>query len=254
MPVLSARGGRSAQSLGLLGGYRPEALALFARMTTPPTQLRKFYINRLINDLIGAGAWEKLGVLYVFAAADSQAAKLNWLTSGSATEVGSPTFTADRGYVGVSSGYLTGATNPVGSATDISFGTWFLTTPASSGYGLGVSGTALGGGLYVPYNGSNSSIYLGSATPSTFTRAPGYVAASRADAAGYTRRNGSANTSVTDAGGASTGSNSVMLWDGALGYYDGQLALAHYGQALTGSQLAAAETAFSAYLTAVGAI
>ena len=75
MPVLSARGGRSAAAFGLgNGGFSPQALALFARMSTPPTGARKVAINRLYNDLISAGTLSKMDALYVFAAADSQAA------------------------------------------------------------------------------------------------------------------------------------------------------------------------------------
>lgn len=92
----------------LLGGgaravtYDAAASTLFAAMTTPPTTARKAQINTLILALKAAGVWSLLDVFYVLAAADSQAARLNWKTPGTfdAVAVSSPSFTADRGYTG----------------------------------------------------------------------------------------------------------------------------------------------------------
>ena len=79
--------------------YCPEAEALFARMTTPPTDARKTVINTFITSLKTAGVWTKLDVLYVFAAADQQAALLNWKeNNNNATAENSPSFIADSGF------------------------------------------------------------------------------------------------------------------------------------------------------------
>lgn len=81
--------------------YEPEALALFARFTTPPTSLRKTEINALIKALKTAGVWGKLDALYILAAADGQAARRNWIADQyNMSVVSSPTFTVDRGYTG----------------------------------------------------------------------------------------------------------------------------------------------------------
>src|SRR5690606_35810663 len=71
-------------------------------MTTPPTRARQLLINTTITNLIAAGLWPKLDVLYLLAAADEQAARLNWKNPGTftCTAVNSPTFTADRGFAG----------------------------------------------------------------------------------------------------------------------------------------------------------
>lgn len=89
--------------------FTPEANALFARFTTPPTPARKILINNLIVSLIAAGIWTKLDALYLTAAADGQAARQNWLQDlYNLTAVGGPTFAADRGYTGDgSTSYLT---------------------------------------------------------------------------------------------------------------------------------------------------
>lgn len=82
-----------------VSAYCAEATALFARMTTPPSETRKGQINTLITSLKTAGVWTKLDVLYVFAAADQQAALLNWKgDTNNATAVNSPSFVSDSGF------------------------------------------------------------------------------------------------------------------------------------------------------------
>jgi hypothetical protein len=75
---------------------------LFAAMTVVPSNARKSSINAVIAKLINDGIWDKLDLLYVMAAHDSQAARLSWKAPGADTlsPVGSPTFTTDSGYAG----------------------------------------------------------------------------------------------------------------------------------------------------------
>lgn len=90
-------------AFGFVGGgaaaLDTDAVALFARMTNAPSTARKASISNLIVALKAAGVWTKLDAFYIFAAADQQAAFLNWLsTSYTVSYSGSaPTFTADRG-------------------------------------------------------------------------------------------------------------------------------------------------------------
>lgn len=78
------------------------SLAIFAAFSTPPTSGRKTLIDTCVKALKSASVWTKLDALYVFAAADSQAALINWKAPGTfdATAVSGPTFTADRGFTG----------------------------------------------------------------------------------------------------------------------------------------------------------
>lgn len=89
-------------------------VALVARMTVDPGCPRKLVINNLIVSLKTAGVWSKLDVLYLFAAHNSQAALLNWVsTSHNATAVNSPAFTADYGFTGNgSNAYIDANFNP----------------------------------------------------------------------------------------------------------------------------------------------
>lgn len=105
-------------SLGVSGKvgkkYDPAAAALFARMTVQPDQARK----TLINDRIVAGKlksfWAKLDALWVHAAHDAQAGRLNWLTGTyDCVPINNPSFTTDRGYMGDGAGsYLDTGFNP----------------------------------------------------------------------------------------------------------------------------------------------
>ena len=93
--------GPIALNEGVGVAYEAEASALFVRFTTPPTTARKTAINTFIRALKDAGAWDDLDVLHVMAAADSQAALLNWKsTSFTASLVNAPSFTADLGFTG----------------------------------------------------------------------------------------------------------------------------------------------------------
>lgn len=84
------------------GGYtfiNAEAAALVAAMTVEPDDTRKALIDTTIGALKAGDVWNSIGILCVFAAHDSQAARLNWKTASAyASVVGTPTFTADRGY------------------------------------------------------------------------------------------------------------------------------------------------------------
>lgn len=86
----------------LQSGFTAEANALISRFTTPPTWQRSRLINNTIVMLKNSGVWPLLDALYFMAAADSQAASLNWVqnTFNLTVQSGSPVFTADQGYTG----------------------------------------------------------------------------------------------------------------------------------------------------------
>lgn len=94
----------------------PEALALFAAMTVPPTAARAEVINATILELKKSDVWRVLDVLYVHAAADLQAALLNWKNPGQFTAVhsggGTLTFEPDLGVTSDGTSYLDTGWNP----------------------------------------------------------------------------------------------------------------------------------------------
>lgn len=87
--------------------YFAESNAIFAAFTTPPTDTRKLLINNLVGALKSFGIWALLDRFYVTAAADTQAARVDWKNPGSnaLVDVSTVTFTADKGFAGVA-GYL----------------------------------------------------------------------------------------------------------------------------------------------------
>jgi hypothetical protein len=103
--------GRMGAGFGRLGAqhragagpsYSEEAIALFEAFTSQPDADRKGVIDTFIVALKTAGIWTELDILYVTAAHDAQAARLNWKSPGTftLTPTNSPTFTTDRGYAG----------------------------------------------------------------------------------------------------------------------------------------------------------
>jgi hypothetical protein len=84
------------------GGFDPDAEAIFAAFTTPPDDTRKGLINDFVLALKAGDVWDALDCLYVFAAADSQAARVNWRAPGTFIPalIGAPVFTPDRGFTG----------------------------------------------------------------------------------------------------------------------------------------------------------
>ncbi len=79
--------------------YQDETLVLIDEMDVAPTLERKIIINALIGAIKDAGVWDKLDDLYVLAAHDDQAARINWIApTEELTKVNSPTFQIDEGF------------------------------------------------------------------------------------------------------------------------------------------------------------
>jgi hypothetical protein len=112
--------------------------------------------HTLICGMVSDGDWAGMEFFYVFDTQNAATARLNLVSSNfTATVVGSPTFTTDRGYTGVdnsSGNYLDTGFNPFASATHMTagsaaIGAWALTNTLSSATGgtiLGVNDTGSG--------------------------------------------------------------------------------------------------------------
>lgn len=94
--------------------YDAATLALFARMPVQPDYIRR----DLVNDRMRSGKekpwWQRLSGVYVHAAHEGQAGRLNWKGPiYDCLPVNNPAFTVDRGYMGNgSSSYLDTQFNP----------------------------------------------------------------------------------------------------------------------------------------------
>lgn len=251
-------------------GYVAEADALFARFTSDPGATRKGHINTLITALktgaiSGSDIWAKLDVLFIFAAHDSQAALLNWVSSSyNGTANNSPTFTTDRGYAGNgSSAYISTAFNPFTSPSpkfvrDSShMGVWSRTNSTNANY------WEIGN-----FSGSSLSLNCRSTNANTIRARLNYGShenyGSTADSVGHHMLSRTASnlttayksgSSVGTSAGASLGvfNETIGILRAAGLYTTRELAAAHWGAGLTANETADLNNALQAYMTAVGA-
>ncbi len=160
------------QQIGRLGiAYSPEALAIFAAMTTPPSDARKIIINTLVNLLISSGLWSLFDILYLLAAADSQASLINWKNPGAFTAivVNTVTFVADRGHTSngtngrLRTQFIPSVNGVNYQQNNASLWSWSLTDSAAAGADMGNLTTPrcfflprTGGNFQLDVNGSAS--------------------------------------------------------------------------------------------------
>jgi len=250
-----------------VGGYtfaNAEAAALVARFTTPPTNARKLLIDNLVGALKTANVWTKLDAFYVLAAADSQAARRNWIADlYNLTEVNAPTFTADLGYTGNgTTAYLDSGFNPT-TAPAAKFvqdsnhlGIWSRTNLDNAGSPspeignaqsrcqrqAAVSGAAQGR----PNSAGTVTIATGGF--------PGHTMYSRTAAGiweGYAQ--GVDAGGGTDASTALTSANLYILSSNTGAFGLNQDAAAHWGSGFTAGEAASMFSAIQTYLQAIGA-
>lgn len=173
------------------GSYQAESTALFARMTTQPTEARKTAIDNVIASLKTAGVWSKLENLHVYAAHEAPTARLNWVADARnaafvSASGGDVLFTVDRGALNQLGAYIDYGFSPATATKflqdDASLGVWVNDSAASA------TGTATLG-------------VIGSNQVGLNPRATSDVAAARINS-------GSASTGgpVTDAKGFTVGS------------------------------------------------
>lgn len=173
--------------------YDPDAASLFARMTVQPDDTRKALTNNLITSLKSAGLWDKLDCLWLMAAHDAQAARLNWKSAAfTLTPVAAPSFTADRGYTfdGASSFLKTGyIPNTHGVAYQLNTGhmsTYSKSTGINGGGTIGGRTTStVDQALLLPRNGGTFSGRINqniNPTGITVSDSSGHFTASRVDA------------------------------------------------------------------------
>ncbi len=254
--------------------YDPAASALFARFTTPPTPLRARQVNDLFLALRNSAAGNlllKFDALYIFAAADSQAATRNWVQNlYNATAVASPTFTADQGFAGNgTSSYLTSgftpssAPSPKYTQNSAHLSAWSRTDNDSSGVIIGGrTGGSVSQALVQPrasnlFHGRLNQNASGAGIANT--NSSGHLLASRVDSANRKAyRNGVSLGALAE---ASDGVPNTPIFIGALNGGAGtaaafdtrQMAAASIGGTLSDAEALAFYNALQAYMTAVGA-
>lgn len=235
--------------------------SLIGRMTTAPDAGRAALIDQTVRALKQGGVWGKLTCLWLGAAHDQQAARLNWISSSyDWVENGTLTFTADRGYTGDgSTGYLSTGWNATLAAQDsLAIGGWVLTNIA----GTGICGSAPVPNLIVnPRNASD--LMTARVNSPTNGPVPGHT-----DSRGLMMVDRSAGTTTTyyrngvAAGGNSNPSQTpesselqfLSYSAGPAVFATHQVAAGAVAATLDASEHAALHAALAAFLAGVGAV
>lgn len=244
---------------------RPETQDLLAAFQTAPGRRRAFLIDDLISALQAAGVWERLSALYLTAAHDEQAARVNLKTPGlhDLTPAGGPAFITHEGYDGdgVDAWLDTGlsASALAGGGPGVAAGVWLTGNPlpGSSQFLLGpVEGeetlslaVSPSTGNFSARVGTSNLAVLGAATAAT-----GHFCVSRTDAihvSGYHNGVliGAPASAFTGYGAGSTG-----LLRRFSNFHDGSVAAAWLGKGLDGTQISALHAALAVCLSGAGAV
>jgi hypothetical protein len=240
--------------------YSAEATALFARMTTPSDTTRKGVIDTLITSLKNAGVWSKLDVLYMMAAADAQAARLEWKgnASDNLAAINSPTFTANSGYTGdgatsyLATGYSPLAASLGASLNSAHIGIFTLTDTANTGWDGGSQNQF----LYLKSKSGTASAIAVSTTGTdgvTTSVAPRHLIGNRVSSANAESFANGVKATYGARASSTPGSALDICRLAAAPYSDRKQAVFHVGQGLSSGEGLALYNALLAYLQAIGA-
>lgn len=256
-------------SAALLGGsytiVNAETTTLLAAMSVQPDVRRTIIIDTFIGALIAAGVWTKIDVMWVLAAHDEQAGRLNWKSPGTftLTAVNSPTFTTDRGFAGNgSTSYLdTGwdrSTNAVQLTQNNAHASVYQRTQA--GNNIEVISTASAAGLTL--GGSTAASDSGSSRLNTNTRVTPALSGTLPQQR-MSRRNASTDVSIVSDGvqilaptaAASSALNNSDIYIGRRDtvYTASQVAGLSIGAYFDDTEALAFYNAWHNYMVAVGA-
>lgn len=249
--------------LGATGPYRaidPATVAYASAMSVAPTAARVSLIDAFVRAMKAGGLWTRLDLLYLLAAHDEQAARLNLMAPGAhtCTAVNSPSFLADQGFAGDgSTSCLSTGLNPALGGTrfsvnDATLFVWSLTD-------LNASAADIGSGTSTRLLARSSGSLAARANVAVTTTV---AAADSLGLVGWTRRNAGGHDFFRDGSVVATieqASNTIsndVLRIGAAGtvYSARRLAVAGIGAGLEPDHIAALAAACAGYLQSVGAV
>jgi hypothetical protein len=249
--------------------------AWIVAMTVTPSFARQTLINALVGSLKTAGVWSKLDALYLLAAHDAQAARLNAKAPASfaLTVVSSPVFTVDHGYKGTGLGSTAGGylTSPFTPST--AGGQWtqnsahlgvYVRTACSSVASVQAAeiGVSSGPAAYIftkHATAGNISTALDDTTISStaggMPNGLGHFCTSRTASTGYAKyHDGVAQAAATVTSTGLPGSSVSILRATTTSYSDAELCAAHWGGGLTATEAGDLRAALHTYLAAIGAV
>jgi hypothetical protein len=210
-----------------------------------------------------AGVWPGLLGLHVYAAHDSQASLRNWIADQyNGTVNGTVTFTADRGHAGngttgyIDTGFAGNTAHANWGQDNATIGAYVNVAGGTAAFPMGQAATL--NTFINPRNGAGNTQGRNHSTGTVTIADPvgtrlGLTCAYRnASGTGGLTRNGS------DLGTASSFSTTMNASNLSVGmgnatFATDRIALAFWGKAFTGAEIAAIYAAALAYLTAIGA-
>lgn len=254
------------RTLGKGGGYpyvNAEARALAARFTTPPTDARKALIDAWWTTVKAAGvSAADFDIFYMLAAADSQAARQNWIADlYNATAFNGPAFVADRGYTGNgSTSYLdtgfnaTTAPSPKYTLNDASMGIFHRTNVPETVRDIGNTNATLitrsAGDTFGGRSNNVATIFAGVDTTSV-----GQRSLSRTGSTAYQfRKNGADFAGVQVDPTTAIANENMRVLSGVASSGSKQACAAWFGKSLTAAKDLAIYNANLTYLQAIGAM
>jgi hypothetical protein len=261
----STAAGARANLLTRSGIIRSATGLIIDSFSTVSRRTRTFLIDDLYNALNDYGIWAKLDALWIMAAADSQAACVNWKNPGvtfTLTPVNSPTFTADRGFAG------DGATSYLDTGLNLStlsggqatlnahhFSVWCRTAAA----GANTSDMGNAADLLRMRSSTDRALArVGDGTLTDFaanTDTTGHFVAVRRDAStkALYARGSQLGSDASVAATSFTNANMLIGQASGAGFTTKQFAAASIGGVLDGTEIGNFNTALQAYMTGVGA-
>lgn len=244
---------------------RPAAQNVLTALETSPGRARAFLIDDLISALEAAGVWARLTALYVTAAHDEQAARLNLKTPGlhDLTPVNGPAFAGDVGWSGdgVDAWLDTGlgASALADGGTGVAAGVWVTANPSpgTSQFPLGPADGDETLSMGIDPSTGDFSARVGTSALAAFGAAPavtGHFCVSRSSTnhvSGYHDGVlvGAAASAFTGYAGGST-----ALFRRLGDFHSGTVAAAWLGKDLDAGQVGALHGALAAYLGETGAV
>lgn len=238
----------------------PQTTALVLAMTNSPSEARLNTINQFMLALVNAGVFANADLLYAMAAADAQAAGLNWVAPAqfALNPVSSPLFAADIGYAGTATGYLNTGLDVLAAAhfkqTSSSMSWYRATGGLSAAADTGISVPLLNVQATGP-SGSPAviSARLGAATLSTTNASgtdPSLYCVSRSGSTMKFYQNGVLIGSVAIANQALHTATLLLLFVSGVPSTI-PLSYGRFGAAMTDQQAAAEYAGLAAYLAAL---
>ena len=249
--------------LGGAGPYRvldPDAAAFASAMSVAPSAARVALIDAFVRAIKAGGLWARLDVLYLIAAHDEQAGRVNLMAPGhyTCTAVNSPSFVADRGFAGDgATSYLSTGLNPGAGGTrfgldDASLFVWSLTDLNASAAEIGTgSATRL---LARSFGALAARANTATTTTVAVADSLGLVGWSRRSAVGHDFFRGATVVASPEQASETISAGVMRVGAAASTYSARRLAVAGAGAGLDGDEIAALAAACGAYLDAVGAL